>query len=84
MEILIRSSNKWWQIDWKELWGFRDLFYFLAWRDVKVKYKQTVIGVLWAIFQPFITMIVFTIFFGRVSQPTLVLEYPTEIIKFLS
>lgn len=77
MEILIRSSNKWWQIDWKELWGFRDLFYFLAWRDVKVKYKQTVIGVLWAIFQPFITMIVFTIFFGRLAKiPSDGIPYP--------
>ena len=77
MEIIIRPKNKWWQFDWKELWFFRDLFYFLTWRDVKVKYKQTAIGVLWAIFQPFITMVVFTIFFGKLAQiPSDGIPYP--------
>lgn len=54
-------------IDWKELWQYRELLYFLAWRDIKVRYKQTVIGVLWAILQPFLTMVVFAIFFGRIA-----------------
>lgn len=50
-----------------ELWQFRELFYFLAWRDVKVRYKQTIIGILWAILQPMLTMIVFTVLFGRIA-----------------
>lgn len=49
----------------KELWEFRELFYFFTWRDIKVKYKQTVFGVLWAVLQPFMLMIVFTLFFGQ-------------------
>lgn len=68
MELIIRPKNKWWQLNWKELWIFRDLFYFLTWRDVKVKYKQTIIGAAWAIFQPFITMVVFTVFFGKFAK----------------
>ena len=50
----------------KELWEYRELFYFLAWRDIKVRYKQTVFGVTWAILQPLILMVVFSLFFGRV------------------
>lgn len=77
MEIIIKPKNKWWQLNWKEVWLFRDLFYFLTWRDVKVKYKQTVIGALWAIFQPFITMVVFTIFFGKFAKmPSDGIPYP--------
>jgi lipopolysaccharide transport system permease protein len=52
------------RIDWKELWAYRELFYVFAWRDVKVRYKQTVIGAAWAIFQPFLLMVVFTLFFN--------------------
>jgi len=77
MELIIKPKNKWWQFNWKELWFFRDIFYFLTWRDVKVKYKQTAIGVLWAIFQPFITMIIFTIFFGKLAKmPSDGIPYP--------
>lgn len=49
----------------KELWDFRELFYFFTWRDIKVKYKQTALGVLWAVLQPFLLMVVFTLFFGQ-------------------
>lgn len=77
MELIIRPKNKWWKLDLKEIIFFRDLFYFLTWRDIKVKYKQTVIGALWAIFQPFITMIVFTIFFGKFAKmPSDGIPYP--------
>lgn len=77
MELIIRPKDKWWQLDLKELWQFRDLFFVLTWRDVKVKYKQTMVGVLWAIFQPFITMIVFTVFFGRLAKlPSDGIPYP--------
>src|SRR3989344_5993280 len=77
MEIVIRPKNKWWRLDLKEIWLFRDLFYFLTWRDVKVKYKQTVVGAAWAIFQPFVTMVVFTIFFGNFAKmPSDGIPYP--------
>lgn len=53
---------------WKDLWRYRELFYFLAWRDILVRYKQTVIGVAWALVRPFLTMIVFTIVFGKLAK----------------
>jgi lipopolysaccharide transport system permease protein len=53
---------------WRDLWHYRELFSVLAWRDVSVRYKQTVIGVLWAVIRPFLTMIVFTIIFGKVAK----------------
>lgn len=53
------------KFDWQELWQYRDLLYILVWRNLKVRYKQTLAGVSWAIFQPFATMIIFTVFFGR-------------------
>jgi lipopolysaccharide transport system permease protein len=52
----------------RELWAYRELIYFLAWRDVKVRYKQTVLGVLWAVIQPLFTMVVFTFLFGRLAN----------------
>src|SRR4030095_10469693 len=51
-----------------ELWRFRELFYFLAWRDVKLRYKQTILGAAWAVLQPLLTMVVFSIFFGRLAR----------------
>src|SRR3990167_3185060 len=53
--------------DIKEIWRYKELLYFFVWRDLKVRYKQTFIGVAWAIFQPFITMVVFSIFFGQLA-----------------
>jgi lipopolysaccharide transport system permease protein len=52
---------------WKDLWNYRELFYFLAWRDIKVRYKQTVIGIAWAVIRPFLTMIVFSFIFGNLA-----------------
>jgi lipopolysaccharide transport system permease protein len=52
---------------WKDLWRYRDLFYFLAWRDILVRYKQTAIGVLWAVLRPFLTMLIFVVIFSRVA-----------------
>jgi lipopolysaccharide transport system permease protein len=54
--------------DLQELWQYRELLYFFSWRDIKVRYKQTFIGILWAVFQPFITMVVFTVFFGSLAK----------------
>ena len=61
----------------KEYWDFRELFYFFIWRDIKIRYKQTVLGALWAIIQPFFTMVVFTIFFGKFAKvPSEGVPYP--------
>ena len=65
-EIVIKQK-KGFTLGLKELWLYRELFYFLAWRDIKVRYKQTVLGILWAVLQPFLTMVVFSIFFGRIA-----------------
>ncbi|MDP3043282.1 MAG: ABC transporter permease [bacterium] len=63
--------------DLKEIWQYKELLYFFTWRDIKVRYKQTVIGVLWAIFQPFMTMVVFSVFFGKFAQmPSDGIPYP--------
>jgi lipopolysaccharide transport system permease protein len=64
---IIEPSSGWRAIDLRELWKYRELLYFLIWRDVKVRYKQTVLGALWAVIQPFVTMVVFSIFFGRLA-----------------
>ena len=53
---------------WRDIWAYRELFAILAWRDVAVRYKQTVIGVAWAVVRPFLTMVVFTVVFGRLAQ----------------
>ncbi|HJT78085.1 MAG TPA: ABC transporter permease [Gemmataceae bacterium] len=64
----IRPASGWAMIDVRELWRFRELIYFLAWRDVKVRYKQTVLGAAWAVLQPALMMVVFTLVFSRVSR----------------
>lgn len=56
------------QFNFPELWRFRELLYIFVWRDIKVRYKQTVLGVAWAVFQPLVTMLIFTVFFGRLAQ----------------
>jgi len=74
---VITPAAKWQLINVRELWQFRELMYFLAWRDVKVRYKQTVLGAAWAILQPALLMVVFTIFFGRMANvPTDDIPYP--------
>ena len=65
---IIEPSRGWLALDLKELWDYRELLYFLIWRDVKVKYKQTIIGAGWAILQPFMTMIVFTLVFKKIAD----------------
>ncbi len=62
---------------WRDLWRYRELFYFLAWRDLLIRYKQTVIGVVWSVIRPFLTMVVLTIAFGKVAQlPSGGIPYP--------
>jgi lipopolysaccharide transport system permease protein len=67
-QFLVIEAGKTERQYWRDLWRYRELFYFLAWRDVLVRYKQTVIGVAWAIIQPLFTMIVFTLVFGRLAK----------------
>ena len=65
---VIRPPTGWQLLNLRELWEFRDLLYFLVWRDVKVRYKQTLLGAAWAVLQPLLMMVVFTIFFGRLAS----------------
>lgn len=65
------------RLDWAELWRFRELFYIFTWRDIKVRYKQTIVGIAWAVFQPLVTMLIFTLFFGRLAKvPSEGVPYP--------
>ncbi len=76
-EILIEPSRGWQALGLKELWEFRELFYFLAWRDIKVRYKQTALGASWAILQPLLSMLIFTLIFGILAKiPSDGLPYP--------
>lgn len=75
--VIIKPTRGWLRLDLRELWAYRDLFYFLTWRDIKVRYKQTAIGAAWAIIQPFFTMIVFSLFFGQLAKiPSDGVPYP--------
>ena len=64
----IKPSSTWLSLDLKDLWTYRELLYFLTWRDVKVRYKQTAIGVVWAILQPVLTTVIFTVIFSTVAR----------------
>ncbi len=69
---------------WRDLWRYRELFYFLAWRDLLVRYKQTVVGVAWSLIRPLVTMIVFTVVFGRLAQlPSGGAPYPILVFAAL-
>src|SRR5689334_17465515 len=75
MAKLIIEAGRTEQQYWRDLWRYRELFYFLAWRDILVRYKQTVIGIAWAVVRPLLTMIVFTFVFSRVAK----LKAPGEV-----
>ncbi|MEH2411374.1 ABC transporter permease [Nostoc sp.] len=67
---------------WKDIWRYRELFYFLAWRDILVRYKQTAIGIAWALIRPFLTMVVFTIVFGQLAKlPSQGVPYPILVFS---
>jgi homopolymeric O-antigen transport system permease protein len=75
--VRITARRGWLALDLPELWAYRELVYFFVWRDIKVRYKQTVIGAAWAILQPVLTMIVFSLFFGKLAKiPSGGLPYP--------
>jgi len=73
----IGASHGWVSLRLAELWDYRELLYFLTWRDIKVRYKQTALGFLWAVLQPLLTMVVFSLFFGRLAKvPSDGMPYP--------
>ncbi len=75
--IHIEPSRGWFNIRVKEIWLYRELLFFLTWRDIKIRYQQTVLGFTWAVLQPFLTMVVFSIFFGALAKiPSDGLPYP--------
>lgn len=76
-EIVIEAARGWVSLPWRELWEYHELLFFLVWRDIKVRYKQTVIGAAWAIIQPVLTMVVFSVVFGAFAKiPSDGIPYP--------
>ena len=84
METIIKPKPKWALLDLKEIWEYRELFWIFAWRDIKVRYKQTFLGVGWAVFQPLFSMFIFTIFFGNFAKiPSGEIPYPLFVLTGL-
>ncbi|MBM3700832.1 MAG: ABC transporter permease [Actinobacteria bacterium] len=82
--FLIIESGKAEKHYFKDLWRYRELFYFLSWRDILVRYKQTVIGIAWSVLRPVITMVIFTIVFGRIAKlPSVDAPYPILVFTAL-
>ncbi|HOE70126.1 MAG TPA: ABC transporter permease [Brevefilum sp.] len=80
----LKPSKGWLSIDFKELWRYRELVYFLTWRDIKVRYKQAVLGIAWAVLQPVLTVLIFTVVFGiLLKTPSQDLPYPLFAISAL-
>jgi lipopolysaccharide transport system permease protein len=75
--VILKPSRGWISLKLEDFWEYRELLYFLTWRDIKVRYKQTVLGAAWAIIQPFCTMVVFSLFFGKLAKvPSDGIPYP--------
>lgn len=84
MEIIIKPKKGWIGINVRELWRYRELLYIFTWRDIKVRYKQTVIGIIWAILQPFVMMVIFSVFFGGLAKvPSDGVPYPLFVFSGL-
>lgn len=82
--IIIKPRKGWIGINFKELWFYKELFYIFSWRDIKVRYKQTIIGIAWAILQPFLLMVVFSVFFGSLAKiPSEGVPYPIFVYSGL-
>jgi len=75
--LRITPPSRWWELPLGEMWAYRELLYFFVWRDIKIRYKQTAIGAAWAVLEPFLTMLIFSLFFGSLSHiPSQGLPYP--------
>jgi lipopolysaccharide transport system permease protein len=82
-ETIVESSLKL-SLNFRELWRYRELFYFFTWRDIKVKYKQTVLGVVWVLLQPLLTVVIFSLFFGQALKvPSEGIRYPVFVFSGL-
>jgi len=82
--ITLKPSKGWLAVDFKELWRYRELVFFLTWRDIKVRYKQAVLGIGWAILQPLLTVLIFTVIFGILLEtPSQDLPYPLFALSAL-
>jgi lipopolysaccharide transport system permease protein len=82
--IYLKPTKGWLSVDFNELWRYRELIYFLTWRDIKVRYKQAVLGIAWALLQPVLTVLIFTVVFGILLQtPSQGLPYPLFAISAL-
>jgi lipopolysaccharide transport system permease protein len=82
--FLIKPTKGWRFLNLRELWQYKELLYFLIWRDLRVRYKQTIIGVAWVVFQPLITMVIFTIIFGYIMKvPSSGFPYPIFVYSAL-
>jgi lipopolysaccharide transport system permease protein len=81
----IERSDRWLSLDFRELWNYRELLFVLVWRDVAVRYKQTILGATWAIFQPLVSMVVFTVVFGHLAgvKPEYGVPYPLFVFAGL-
>ena len=66
--LRITPPSRWREVPLGEMWDYRELLYFFVWRDIKIRYKQTAIGAAWAVLQPFLTMLVFSLFFGKLAH----------------
>ena len=83
-KTVIQPPKNFLSINLKEIWQFRELFFILAWRDIKVRYKQTLLGAAWAILQPLVSTFIFTIFFGKLAKiPSGDLPYPLFVLSGL-
>ena len=80
--LRITPPSRWWVVPFAELWDFRELIYFFVWRDIKIRYKQTAIGAAWAVLQPLLMMLVFSLFFGRLGGTRL--RRPALILFFIT
>ncbi|MGH9907001.1 MAG: ABC transporter permease, partial [Pyrinomonadaceae bacterium] len=75
--VVIKPSDSWLNLGLRHIWAYRELLYFLIWRDVKVRYKQTVLGILWVVLQPLLTTLILTVFLGKFARvPSDGLPYP--------
>ena len=80
----IGPARPWWSLELRELWHYRELLYFLTWRDVKVRYKQTLVGVAWVVLQPLLSTLIFTVFLGRLARiPSDGMPYPLFVFAGL-
>lgn len=83
-KLRIEPPTSWQGLNLQELWGYRELLYFFVWRDIKVRYKQTVLGALWAVLQPLATTVLFAIFFGRFAGMSRQVEQPYGLFIYVA